>query len=170
MTEQGISDFGSGLYALTALRQRYSSAMNFDFDTKNGEKERVHMASYGIGITRLIQTIVDQNNSDTSCEWEVNKGFTASPFDLCLIQDDKVNQEVIGKVFDSTTNKRLLMYEGQRIIGEQFSESDPIGIPVKLVFANHWRSDNKVEIELYNNNTIYFDIDNLESEINRIWS
>lgn len=161
-------DNGVEVGHIFALGQRYSSSMDFNFDTETGGDENVYMASYGIGITRLIQTTVDQNNSDNSCKWTVNQGFTLSPFDICVIQDEEVDN--INEMLADISDKRTLLYEGNKSIGEQFSESDLIGVPVKLIFANHWRSNNEVEIELYNDKTIYCDPEDLESEINSIWS
>ena len=161
-------DNGVEVGHIFALGQRYSSSMDFNFDTKTGGDENVYMASYGIGITRLIQTTVDQNNSEDSCKWTVNQGFTLSPFDICVIQDEEVDN--INEMLTDISDKRTLLYEGNKSIGEQFSESDLIGVPVKLIFANHWRSNNEVEIELYNDKTIYCDPEDLKSEINSIWS
>lgn len=153
-----------------ALGQRYSSNMGFSFDKSTGDKEDVYMASYGIGITRVIQTLINQNGDEESCSWEINNGTTLSPFDLCVIRGNNISDETVESVRNKIdkTGLRCLEYGKKRGIGEQFSESDLIGIPVKIILGNHWLSKNKVEIET-NSNTIYCNLDNIDSRINNLF-
>lgn len=154
-----------------ALGQRYSSSMDFKFDKQSGESEDVYMASYGIGITRVMQTIIDQKSQGDSFTWGVNRGFTPSPFDICVIRGDDIEDETVERLEDvvSESDKRLLVYEGKRRIGEQFSESDLIGIPVKIILGNHWTSENEVEIETYDGGKMYSKLDELDDRIEEIW-
>lgn len=164
-------DNGVEVGHIFALGQRYSSTMNFSFDTKGDGSKQVYMASYGIGITRLMQTIVDQNDEQDSCGWDLKKGFTPSPFDVCVIRGLDTDDSIIEKVKNviADTGKRTLLYQGEKSMGEQFSESDLIGIPVKLIFANHWNSENEVEIELHDDRTVYCELEDLESTIEDLW-
>lgn len=149
-----------------ALGQRYSAKMGFSFDKSKDKREDVYMASYGIGITRIIQTLIDQNGDEDSCSWEINNGLTLSPFDLCIIRDNNISDDTIESVRDEIdrTGLRCLEYAGQRTIGEQFSESDLIGIPVKIILGNHWSSEEELEIET-DDDTIYCSLGNIETHI-----
>lgn len=169
-SEKLEEDNGIEVGHIFALGRRYSSTMDFVFDTLEGGKEDVYMASYGIGITRIMQAVIDQRGRKESCRWNISSGFTASPFDACVITGEEINDKTIENIKNSLrdTNKRFLLYD-EIGIGEQFSESDLIGIPVKIILGNHWTEENEVEIELYNNDKIYCKMEKIEERFNGIW-
>lgn len=155
-----------------ALGTRYSSNMNFTFDTSEGNEEYVYMASYGIGVTRVMQTLIEQNGSADSCNWMINQGYTCSPFDVCIIRANDIEDYTVNTVRNQISNigLRCLEYTNNRGIGEQFSESDLIGIPMKIILGNHWKSSEEVEIELWNDSRIYTEIELVEDSIRSIYS
>jgi prolyl-tRNA synthetase len=160
-------DNGIEVGHIFALGTRYSSKMDFSVDSSDGDRAPVYMASYGIGITRTIQTLIEQNGDERSCAWGLDNGFTCSPFDLSIIRGNGIADDLLSQVRTqlSGSGRRCLEYTGDRSIGEQFSESDLIGIPVKIILGNHLKSEGEVEIELHDGERMYVEPASLRNTI-----
>jgi len=109
--------------------------------------------SYGIGVSRLLQTIVMQGawqreaDLDSLC-WPVTDWGSVAPYRVAVIpigNADAVREAARG-VHDAIGADCLLFDDGQSV-GERFAESELLGIPAKVVVGNHYRETGDVEIE-----------------------
>jgi prolyl-tRNA synthetase len=130
----------------------YSKKMNVSIIDKDGKKQLVYLASYGIGVKRTMGTIVELNNDEKGIIWP----RTVSPFDIHLIQ---INSSVskIKKEADSiyeTLNKMKfdVLYDNREDIqgGEKLKDCDLIGIPIRLVVSD--KTNGKIEMKARNKN------------------
>lgn len=161
--ENGSLEESTGIEVghIFALGKEYSTSMNFNFYNEKGEEEQVYMGSYGIGVTRVMQAIIEQNGNSDSCNWESTDWGTVAPFDVCVISSPEVEDKEINKVCEKLSGtERVLIYDEMNM-GEQFAESDLIGIPNKIILGNHWRDENEVEIERYDGSKEYCNIESL---------
>jgi prolyl-tRNA synthetase len=131
------------------LATKYSKALNFYFLNKKGEKELVIMGCYGIGIGRLMATIVEINNDKNGIIWPKS----VAPFLVHLIevksQKSKV-KSISEKIYDNLQKEGIeVLYDDRqdKSAGEKFAEADLIGIPWRLVVSERTLKKNSVEVK-----------------------
>lgn len=121
---------------------QYAKSMNGYATDKNGEKMPVLMASYGIGISRLVATIVEVYHDDNGIIWPKS----VAPFTVHLISLNR-NDEA-DSIYEKLTKQGIdVLYDDRDIsAGEKFADSDLIGIPYRLVISK--KTDDKIEVKL----------------------
>ncbi|NBP55607.1 prolyl-tRNA synthetase [bacterium] len=131
------------------LQTKYSEAFNLEFTDKNGVNKPVIMGCYGIGISRLMGTLVEvfaQNESKML--WPAS----VTPFDIHLIALNTDSEEVIKKSEELYTK---LQEKGQSVLfdnrnerpGIKFTEADLIGITKRIIISYKTLAQNGVEID-----------------------
>jgi prolyl-tRNA synthetase len=107
------------------------------------------MGCYGIGITRLLGTVVEVLSDTKGMIWPKS----IAPFAIHLVQIDGGNAEVVEKCNEIY---KILQKEGfevlydnrsERTAGEKLNDSDLIGIPLRLVVSQKTLSVDGVEIK-----------------------
>ena len=71
------------------LGTKYSSAMNANFLDENGKAKPFIMGCYGIGVSRLVAAVIEQNHDDKGCIW--TKG--TAPFMVDIIVSNSKKEE-----------------------------------------------------------------------------
>ncbi|MBZ2279592.1 proline--tRNA ligase, partial [Buchnera aphidicola] len=72
------------------LEKKYSKNMNFMIQEKNKSRKNIYMGCYGIGITRIIAAIIEQNHDQKGIIWPIS----IAPFTVAIIPIDYNNIEV----------------------------------------------------------------------------
>lgn len=124
-----------------------SEQMDFSFTNKDGERQFVHLGSYGIGITRLMGVIVEKFADERGIIWP----DSVAPFQVHLIgivnnesgSRDKA-EEVYKKLVDAGIE---VLYDDRddASAGQKFADADLIGIPVRLVVSQ--KTGEKIEFK-----------------------
>lgn len=135
----------------------YSERMRVYFTDKDGKKKPPWFASYGIGSTRVMGTLVEVSHDDKGIIWDKE----VAPFDVHLIELPGAKPHSVkasrGKEIYETLQKEgieILWDDRDVSAGEKFADSDLIGIPVRLVVSEEtkdkieWKERNKKETEL----------------------
>ena len=130
------------------LGTRYSEAVGLKYTKENGDKDYVVMGSYGIGLSRLMATIVEVFHDDKGIIWPES----VAPFDVHVIEiqsaKSKVqnfSEEVIQKL--SEQGKDVLYDDReQSSAGEKFADCDLIGIPMSIIVSERGITDGTVEV------------------------
>lgn len=130
------------------LGTKYSKDLNLYFKDKKGENRLVTMGCYGIGIGRLMATVVEINHDDKGIVWPKE----VSPFQVHLIQigDNKKLKQAAQKVYRDLQKRGVEVLYDDRIDktpGEKFAEVDLIGIPIRLVVSEKTLKNSSVEIK-----------------------
>ncbi len=119
------------------LGSRFSKAFDLQVTDAEGEKKPVLMGCYGLGVTRLMGTIVEINHDDRGIIWPKE----VAPFKAHLIDlttDEKGHREA-QKLYD------LLLQLGMEVLwderrhlpaGAKFADADLIGCPYRLVISD----------------------------------
>ncbi|MEK7560194.1 MAG: aminoacyl--tRNA ligase-related protein [Patescibacteria group bacterium] len=145
---------------------KYSKELGLYFKDKNGEKNPVWMAAYGIGLSRLMATIVETHNDENGIIWPES----VAPFDVHLIVLGNVSSEG-DKIYESLTKENIeVLYDDrdEKTAGEKFADSDLIGIPLRVVISQKTLEKDSVEIRKRDSKEIeLITIKNLNSYINR---
>lgn len=127
----------------------YSKPLDLSFNDESGRKNLVVMGSYGIGLTRLMGTIVEVLSDDKGIVWPKE----VSPFSVHLIEINPKNNPAVKKETESVYNDlngagiEVLWDDREITAGEKFVDSDLIGIPVRLVISEKTLAENVVEFK-----------------------
>lgn len=130
------------------LGTRYSSAMDLSVDTAEGSRS-VLMGSYGIGVERLIHTLIEQHADDDGCRWPTGE-MSVAPYAVSIIPLNYSGQvrDVADRLYrECGPAETLLFDEPNQTIGERFAESDLLGIPRKVIIGNHFQQTGEIEVE-----------------------
>jgi len=117
--------------------------MNANFKNENGEEKSIIMGCYGIGLTRVLASIVEVSNDERGIIWPE----AVAPYKVNLISIDK-NAEA-EKIYTDLTGKGVeVLYDDREDIsaGEKFADADLIGCPYKIIVSNRSMESGGVEI------------------------
>lgn len=124
-----------------------SEDMDFSFLNEAGEKQYVHLGSYGIGITRVMGVIVEKSNDERGIIWPE----AVAPFQVHLVGLDLTDEEVkkqAEKVYETLVDQAIeVLYDDRTDVtaGTKFADYDLIGVPYRLVVSK--KSGDEVEIK-----------------------
>lgn len=129
-----------------SLGHKFSEPFNLTYKDENGKDQLVYMGSYGIGISRLMGTIVEKYNDEKGIVWPEN----VAPFKVHLISLSQ-NEEA-EKIYEELTknNIEVLFDDRETSAGEKFADSDLIGIPYRIVVSKKSLENGGVEIKKRN--------------------
>lgn len=131
------------------LGTRYSDAMGLSVDTTDDSRS-VLMGSYGIGIERLIHTLIEQHAEVDGCRWPTTDTGSIGPYAVSIIPleySDKAKTTADRIHRACGPEKTLLFDDPDQTIGTRFAESDLIGIPWKVIIGNNFERTGKVDVE-----------------------
>ncbi len=129
------------------LGTKYSEAMNATVLNENGKATTMTMGCYGIGITRIVASAIEQNNDDNGIIWTKN----LAPFDVAIapinMQKSEEVRDTAIKLHDELTAAGLdvLLYDEKTRLGGMLADLDLIGIPHRVVIGDRGLKENKVE-------------------------
>ncbi|MDI1301143.1 MAG: proline--tRNA ligase [bacterium] len=117
------------------LGQKYSEALNCKVLGEDGKPLTVTMGCYGIGVTRVVASAIEQNFDDKGIIWP----DAIAPFHIALIPMNWVKSERIKE--ESTKLYEELQAAGYDVYfddrnerpGVKFSDVELIGIPHRIV-------------------------------------
>ncbi|HEX8763034.1 MAG TPA: aminoacyl--tRNA ligase-related protein, partial [Candidatus Saccharimonadales bacterium] len=112
-----------------------SEQMNFTFTNEAGERQFVHLGSYGIGVTRLMGVLVEKLADEKGMVWPKN----VSPVDVYLVSvggNDSVREHAEALYQGLTRAGIEVLYDDRDVRpGEKFADADLMGIPYRVVVS-----------------------------------
>ena len=128
------------------LGTRFSEPLNLQYVSESGDKKNVIMGCYGIGISRLMGTIVEVLSDDAGVVWPEE----VAPFKIHLIElggDKPQVREAAERLYTGLTEKGVeVLYDDRDArAGEKFADSDLIGIPWRIVVSEKTLASRKLE-------------------------
>ncbi|MDU7298149.1 MAG: proline--tRNA ligase [Finegoldia magna] len=115
------------------LGQKYSKSMNATFLDENGKEQFFWMGSYGIGVTRSVSAIVEQNHDDKGMIWPL----VVAPYHVIITIVNTKNDEqntLAEKLYEKLLLQGLevLLDDRKERVGVKFNDRDLIGIPLRI--------------------------------------
>lgn len=115
------------------LGTKYSEALGATFLDENGKARPIIMGSYGVGVSRTIAAVIEQNHDESGICWPK----AAAPFDLHLLvlnpkQDE---QQQLGEELYESLQKSgwsVLLDDRKERPGVKFKDADLYGLPVRI--------------------------------------
>ncbi len=145
--KEGILDTLQGIEVghIFQLGQAYSTPMNAKFINREGKEEFFWMGCYGIGISRIVQTIAEQSYDERGIIWPMS----VAPFQAIVLPvntkyhlDDAI--EIYNDLLQS--GLKILIDDSDTRIGEKFANAELLGIPVQIVLGKSWENNKKLEV------------------------
>jgi prolyl-tRNA synthetase len=126
-----------------SLGYKFSEPLGLKYKDENSQDQFVFMGSYGIGISRLMGTIVELNNDEKGIIWP----GPVAPFQVHLISLGK-NEEAEKIYNELIKNSIEVLYDDRdETAGKKFADSDLIGIPFRIVVSEKSLQAGGVEIK-----------------------
>lgn len=151
-----------------ALGQKYALDLDMKFLTKEQKNETATMGCYGMGISRLISAIIEQNNDENG----LLIPRCVSPFTVHLLPLDYNKKEIQKEKTDELKNKlqaigiKVLVDDRDERPGVKFSQADLLGIPFQVVIGRDI-VENKVEFKVRaTGEKMVIDLDDVIGKIN----
>ncbi len=117
-----------------ALGKKYTKGLGVNFLNEEQKTEIPTMGSYGIGVSRLLSTIIEQNNDEDG----IILPDVISPYKVHIIALDYEKQkDEIEKLTKDLDKKGLtyLLDDRKQRPGIKFKDADLIGIPKQVVIG-----------------------------------
>ncbi|MCB9096917.1 MAG: proline--tRNA ligase [Arcobacter sp.] len=129
------------------LGTKYSAAMNANFLDENGKAKPFVMGCYGIGVSRLVAAVIEQNHDEKGCIWTKE----TAPFmvDIIVSNSKKEEEAQIGeKIYKELKEAGIEAILDDRLnarFGFKMSDFELIGFPFAVVIGKKLE-DGMVEI------------------------
>ncbi|HLO88963.1 MAG TPA: proline--tRNA ligase [Nostocaceae cyanobacterium] len=128
------------------LGTKYSQAMGATYTNEQGEEKPLVMGCYGVGVSRLAQSAVEQSHDKDGIIWPV----AIAPYHAIItIPNTKDSQQVeIAEKLYTELNKagvETLLDDRDERPGVKFKDADLIGIPFRIV-TGRAIANGKVEV------------------------
>jgi len=130
------------------LGERYSKPLEATFLDKNGKSRYFQMGTYGIGVSRLLSAIIEQNHDDKGCIWTKE----SAPFDIHIVVSNVKNRDELAfgeEIYQELKSRgfEVLLDDRKERFGFKMKDYELIGVPVGVIVGKKLK-DGKVEIVL----------------------
>lgn len=127
------------------LGQKYSKSMKATFLDENGKDEYFWMGCYGVGISRTVSAIVEQNNDEKGIIWPISSCPYEAIVTIVNVKDEEQNklaEDIYQKLLAEKVE--VLLDDRAERAGVKFNDRDLIGIPLRITVGK-LASEGKVE-------------------------
>ncbi|HAX73637.1 MAG TPA: proline--tRNA ligase [Firmicutes bacterium] len=146
----GVVDHAKGIEVghVFKLGTKYSEAMKAEFLDENQVKNPIIMGCYGIGVSRVMMAVIEQNNDEFGMIWP--KGI--APFAVHVVPVDVKKAEQAEKaeeIYQALQDAGLtvLLDDRKERAGVKFSDADLVGLPIRIT-VGRGVTDGKVEVKV----------------------
>jgi prolyl-tRNA synthetase len=135
------------------LGHTFTEAFSFNVTLEDGTKQLVYMGCYGIGVSRLVGTIVEASHDDRGMIWP--KSVAPMPVHLVSLSSKDASvqskiDEVAGGLHDDLIKEGIdvLWDDRSGSTGEKLADADLIGLPLRLLVSEKTLKEDAVEWKL----------------------
>lgn len=153
---------------LFKLGTKYAKALDLTYLDEHNNSQVVTMGCYGIGIGRILASVIEQNNDEAGMILPLN----IAPYKVSIVLIDPNDEEqvkVANKLYEDLMNIGIepLLDDRNERCGVKFKDMDLIGIPLRINVGRKV-TDNIVEIkERSNKDFIDIKVDEVISYIEK---
>lgn len=128
-----LMDRGIEVGNIFQLGTKYSDGLKAGYLDENGKEKPFYMGSYGIGVSRTVAAIIEQNHDDRGIIWPL----IAAPYSVVVtVVNTKAEEQVtLGeKIYSDLKALGLdvLLDDRNERAGVKFNDRDLIGIPIRV--------------------------------------
>lgn len=142
LTEKKAIEVGN----IFTLGTKFSEPFDLKYKNEKGEDKLVFMGSYGIGLGRLMGTIVEVLSDDKGLVWPES----VAPFKFHIVEIPSENEEVkkmSEKIYKMAGEENALYDDRDLRAGEKFADADLLGMPYQIIVSEKNIAGGKLEIK-----------------------
>lgn len=130
------------------LGTKYSKAMKAYFQDESGKLIPFVMGCYGIGIDRIMVSLIEQKHDEYGIIWPWN----ISPFQVIILplnfSEEKIKKTAF-EIYETLTSAgyEVLIDDRDERAGFKFKDADLIGIPLQIVIGGTFLKEGVLEIK-----------------------
>lgn len=129
------------------LGTKYSKSMHMEYIDANGERQTPIMGCYGIGVGRLLASIIEDNHDDYGPIWPMS----VAPWQVHICSLNNQNEEVKAaseEIYKKLLDNRLsvVLDDRKAAAGIQFADADLLGVPVRVIVSQRGLANGEIEI------------------------
>ena len=130
------------------LGTKYSVSMDARFVDDKGVSHSIIMGCYGIGVTRVVASIVETCHDENGIIWPIN----VAPYTVQIIPlnvSDAEVMKVTNRIYDELTaaGVDVLMDDRDQRPGFKFKDADLIGIPLRITIGGKGLAEGIAEVK-----------------------
>jgi prolyl-tRNA synthetase len=128
------------------LKDKFTKAFDYTYQTKDNKKGDIYMGCYGIGTSRVMGIIAENFNDNSGLIWPES----ISPYNIHLITYGKIKDSDIDKIKKIVEKKNKTILWDDRVdisMGEKLKDSDLIGISKRIILSEKSIQSGGVEIK-----------------------
>lgn len=130
------------------LGTKYSEAMKANFIGEDGKEKPFVMGCYGIGVTRTLASIIEQNNDENGIVWPL----AVAPYHINVIPvniKDQAQMDIANKIYQElkSIGVDVVLDDRNERAGVKFKDSELMGIPMRVTVGKKI-SEGEVEFKL----------------------
>ncbi len=131
------------------LGSKYSRAMNATYLDETGQAQVMEMGCYGIGVSRIVASAIEQNHDDRGIVWPA----AMAPFLLVIVAIGYGKSETVKTAADtlyaelSAAGFDVLLDDRDERPGVMFADAELIGIPHRVTIGERGLKDGAVEYQ-----------------------
>lgn len=130
------------------LGTKYSEAMSANILDENGKSQTMIMGCYGIGVTRVVASAIEQNYDDNGIIWPES----IAPFQIALIPINAHKSAAVSEKCESLYTELqaagydvIYMDEAKARLGVMLADTELMGIPHRLVVGDRGLEAGSIE-------------------------
>ncbi len=136
------------------LGTRYSEMMNGKYINKDGKEELYYMGCYGIGVSRTLAAVYEQNlvkdKNDVPCGFVLPKAVAPYKLQIVVKQENEEKAKLANKLYENlqANNINVILDDRPNLsIGAKIKDVKILGTPFMVVIGDKQEGE---EIELEN--------------------
>ncbi len=118
------------------LGTKYSSDLEANFNDENGKPKPFEMATFGIGVSRLIASVIEQNHDENGCIWTKQTAPYMVNIMVSNIKDEAqilLGEELYLKLQDS--HVEVMLDDRKERFGFKMKDAELIGFPYTVIIG-----------------------------------
>jgi prolyl-tRNA synthetase len=129
------------------LETKYSGAMGADFTDESGKKQPMIMGCYGIGVSRILGTVVEVHHDAKGIIWPEE----IAPFRVHLVPLGKDKKVMLAaeKLYAEllAAGVEVLFDDREMSAGMKLNDADLIGLPLRIIVSEKTLANNQAEFK-----------------------
>lgn len=149
------------------LGTKYSKVMNAVFLDENGKTKPFVMGCYGIGISRLLASIIEQHHDENGIIWPES----IAPYKVIILimnMKDELQVNAGKDLYDylQDLNIDVLLDDRHERAGVKFNDADLLGIPYRITIGKGIKEGQVEFKKRYDKKCMEVDIEDLKHYLN----
>ncbi len=131
------------------LGTKYSEKLGSSFLAEDGSRKPCVMGCYGIGVTRMLQAVIEQSNDANGIIWPIS----VAPYTVCItplnVAPDGAVMKLAEKLYADLTAQGVdvILDDRDDRPGVKFKDSELVGFPIRIGIGEKSLAKGEVEIK-----------------------